>query len=225
MAVEDRLGDPGLARDLGGRRAAVALLEEDAAGRVEHAPAGAPRGSRRRRRASRAHAQPRRTPRAPAPARLGVARLAHRRRRRSPRRRARSAPRPRARRGSRAVNATGCGLAGAEPLATPEATIAPMIAIPSEPPTCRMLFSTAEPTPALSRAHRGHRGRGGRRHRQRHADAADQHRRQEAAEVSRARPCREKRKSEHREQDHPAADEPARARPGRRSARRAARSG
>ena len=31
------------------------------------------------------------------------------------------------------------------------ATIAPMIAIPSEPPTWRMLFSTAEPTPALSR--------------------------------------------------------------------------
>src|SRR6266545_1761612 len=33
---------------------------------------------------------------------------------------------------------------------TYEATIAPMIAIPSEPPTWRMLFSTAEPTPALS---------------------------------------------------------------------------
>ena len=31
------------------------------------------------------------------------------------------------------------------------ATIAPVIAIPSEPPTWRALFSTAEPTPALSR--------------------------------------------------------------------------
>ena len=36
VPVEDRLGDPGLAGDLGRRRAAVALLEEDAAGRVEH---------------------------------------------------------------------------------------------------------------------------------------------------------------------------------------------
>ena len=34
--------------------------------------------------------------------------------------------------------------------AAPAATIAPMIAIPSEPPTWRKLFSTAEPTPALS---------------------------------------------------------------------------
>ena len=33
---------------------------------------------------------------------------------------------------------------------TDAATIAPIKAIPSEPPTWRMLFSTAEPTPALS---------------------------------------------------------------------------
>ena len=36
MAVEDRLGDPRLPGDLGRRRPAVALLEEDAAGGVEH---------------------------------------------------------------------------------------------------------------------------------------------------------------------------------------------
>ena len=34
--------------------------------------------------------------------------------------------------------------------AAPDATIAPMTAIPSEPPTCRPELSTAEPTPALS---------------------------------------------------------------------------
>ena len=36
VPVEDRLGDPRLAGDLGRRRAAVALLEEDPAGGVEH---------------------------------------------------------------------------------------------------------------------------------------------------------------------------------------------
>src|SRR5262249_1735730 len=36
VPVEDRLGDPGLAGDLGRGGAAVALAEEDAAGRVEH---------------------------------------------------------------------------------------------------------------------------------------------------------------------------------------------
>ena len=33
---------------------------------------------------------------------------------------------------------------------TYEAMIAPIMAMPSDPPTCLMLFSTAEPTPALS---------------------------------------------------------------------------
>ena len=48
------------------------------------------------------------------------------------------------------TNATACGFPAFDELAIPAATIAPMIAIPSEPPTWRMLFSTAEPTPALS---------------------------------------------------------------------------
>ncbi len=38
----------------------------------------------------------------------------------------------------------------AAPAAPEAATIAPISAIPIEPPTWRMLFSTAEPTPALS---------------------------------------------------------------------------
>jgi hypothetical protein len=44
-----------------------------------------------------------------------------------------------------------CVLPETSELAETCATIAPVIAIPSEPPTWRMLFSTAEPTPAWSR--------------------------------------------------------------------------
>ena len=60
--------------------------------------------------------------------------------------------------------------------------IAPMIAMPSEPPTWRDAFSTAEPTPALSTGTLARRGRRARRHRQRHADAADEERREEVPE-------------------------------------------
>ena len=79
----------------------------------------------------------------------------------------------------------------------PAATIAPMIAMPSEPPTWRMLFSTAEPTPALSRPHRAHRRRGRRRHRR-----ATSRRRRAASpgrsvpEVRVRRPCARRASSE-----------------------------
>ena len=99
-----------------------------------------------------------------------------------------------------------------------------MIAIPREPPTWRMLFSTAEPTPALSRgtepiaaAVTG-------------AIAAAMpipprsiagSRSQKVASV----PNREKRKSDDGEDEHPARDEPARADRGRTGAPPAARAG
>ena len=174
VPVEDRLGDPRLARDLRGRRAAIARAREDAAGGVEHrlppllAPAAAARSLR--------SSQPRR--------RRGLARraravldLADRRARRPQRRRGRAARRPRARGGSR-DEACGSRCRSRRP-----ATIAPMIAIPSEPPTWRMLFSTAEPTPALSTADGAHRRRRHRRHRSRHPDPAEQQAGQERPEA------------------------------------------
>ena len=58
-----------------------------------------------------------------------------------------------------------------------------MSAMPSEPPTWRKLFSTPEPTPALSTGTEPIAADGHRRHRQRHADAAEQQRRQQRPEA------------------------------------------
>ena len=72
------------------------------------------------------------------------------------------------------------------------ARIAPMTAMPSEPPTWRMLFSTPEPTPALSTGTEPIAADGRRRHRDRHAEAAEDQRRQEVPEARVRRPSRDR---------------------------------
>src|SRR5581483_9001955 len=138
MAVEDRLGDARLTRDLGGRRAPVARPREDAARGVEHRLA--PRLRRQPLRRCLRHAASTAAPgRACSCAGCGcsilrtarIATTAPARQRNAPTRSASWKP--------------------VRYVELPE-TIAPMTAIPSAPPTCRDEFSTAEPTPALSTA-------------------------------------------------------------------------
>ena len=125
--------DARLARDLRGRRTAVARAREDAAGGVEHRLPPRLRGQpllgpascrldRRARPAPRAGARPCGSP--------------------SPRR-------PR-RRGTSSAPTRSASWKPVRKLAWRAATIAPITAIPSDPPTWRAEFRTAEPTPALS---------------------------------------------------------------------------
>ena len=131
-----------------------------------------------------------------------------RRRRRSPRRR--GAPSR-----SRRMKASGVRSPPAS-----AAMIAPMIATPIVPPTCRALFSTAEPDARLVDRNAPRRRGGARRHRQRHADPADQERREEIPE---RRVVAEPREHDELDgdEDHPRRHQPARpdpvARPSRRS--------
>ena len=203
VAVQDRLGDAALARDLRRRRAPVAAVGEDPAGRVEH---GLPALGRReaRRRSCRSTAS---TASGAAP---GCACGSSSRRRAPPRRRSRRSCRARACRPVTNWSAN-CGLRGGTE--TYEARIAPTSAIPSEPPTWRNVFSTRSATPALSTDTGRERRRRHRRHRQRHPDAADQQRRAGCPRSPSA--CRAARRaaSETRDEGHPAGHQPARAEP------------
>ena len=217
VAVEDRLGDPRLARDLGRRRAAVARARRRRGRRCRAPPAAA------RRRASRAASRsaelirrPRRTSGA---GRLVVrlrtwCRVDERDHRADERR---SAPQPRARGGSRSRTRAGRGSPAARQLVDARGDDRAHDAIPSEPPTWRTLFSTAEPTPALS----------GRTDRiaaavvgaivSRHADAAEDHRRQERPRRSRAPRARENRRASPRAAIMPAVTIGRASRSGRRA--------
>ena len=174
VAVEDRLGDAGLTGDLRGGRAAVAALGEDAAGRLDdRLPALRPREAR-------AHAR-----RLDRRARVGVPVAAHERGGddRGAEADRGADPHPKV---SPWTNACGGLAPSAAADAARFATIAPMIAIPSAPPTWRKVLSTPEATPALSTGDRAHRGRGHRRHHERHPEAAEDERRAACARRSSA---------------------------------------
>ena len=91
-----------------------------------------------------------------------------------------------------------------------DATIAPITAIPSEPPTWRDEFSTAEPTPALSTGTALIAAAVVGVIVKRHPDAADQQPGQDRPEALVRAELRVV-EEHHREQRHAAADEPARA--------------
>ena len=99
-----------------------------------------------------------------------------------------------------------------------------MTAIPSEPPTCRAEFSTAEPTPALSTATALIAAAVTGVIVSAHPDAADQQAGQQRPEALVRAELRVVEEHQ-REQRHAAADEPARADAVGQRARRAARSG
>ena len=88
-----------------------------------------------------------------------------------------------------------------------------MIAMPSEPPTWRMLFRTAEPTPALSRRTEPIAAAVVGVIVRRHPDAAEDHRREERPEASSLDAMRRRAASETETRQQPAADERARADP------------
>ena len=164
MAVQDRLADARLARDLGRRRAAVARASKNTRQAASStACRRSPRGSRgsrsrhrRSRRLDRVHVLA--GPRGADCLRIATVATIAADEREQRRRRA-------ARRGSRARSRLRIVLPRRPSSRCREATIAPITAIPSDPPTWRNVFSTAEPTPALSTLHRAHRGGGDRRHR------------------------------------------------------------
>ena len=71
-----------------------------------------------------------------------------------------------------------------------DARIAPISAMPSEPPTWRKLFEDARADARLVDRHRAHRGGRHRRHRHRHADAAEHESRAAASRSSVCSPIR-----------------------------------
>ena len=111
-------------------------------------------------------------PSEPAPRPPATGRAGGRARRRRSRRRTRSRLRRAARARTRAGTTAAVG--GSVSCA---AMIAPISAIPTEPPTWRNALSTAEPDARLVDGHGARRRGGARRHRQRHPDAAEDERR------------------------------------------------
>src|SRR5690348_16963750 len=134
VAIEDRLADPGLARDLCSRRTAVARLGEDAAGGVQYR---LPPGLGGEPKPCRGHAASTAGCCAASSWWCSSFRIAAV---------ATTAPASASTAATRSASWKPCrNASGVREPAAPDATIAPMTAIPSDPPTCRAELSTADP--------------------------------------------------------------------------------